>query len=63
MNYYELEKHMFDRHHEMVRKAEARRLVMGELRPAHRRQAGRQRGFFATVGETLRALRPRLGDA
>lgn len=56
MNYYELETHMFDRHHDMVRKAEARRLVTdGRDEQAPVARARRPAGLWAAVGGALRA--------
>lgn len=56
MNYYELESHMFDRHHEMVRKAESRRLMTaGVQRPERTGHAEASAGFFTAIGQALRA--------
>jgi hypothetical protein len=73
MNYYELESHMFDRHHEMVRKAESRRLMSVDVeRPARTSHAEASAGFFSAIGQALRARvlpgraiaveRPSMGD-
>ena len=56
MNYYALETQMFERHHDVVRKAEARRLLTvdrGEASPVTR---GRRRaGLWSAVSGALRA--------
>jgi hypothetical protein len=56
MNYYELETHMFDRHHEMVRKAESRRLrPVDSERPISETHPEASAGFFTAIGKAFRS--------